>query len=241
MFSRGIERDEKVSVLFKRCKTLFTINKYIYAFKGYKDFIFDNFMMGCSKENNRKGYKKFMIITDVELYFKLRKTLVLNTFKVYIFLYSPLDLLSQLHNSIRWSSYILFKLVNFRLALLTLNAYISTLGGGYFLCRYMGQAESLAKLQMQVADYLDDPVLKAQCKVHLIYNRIARGKLKSAQNRINKLKQVALNFNDTSLMRMLVSAESYVRNVKRISHKLRSDDNPAKMTQGDYVRQIFVQ
>ena len=67
-----------------------------------------------------------------------------------------------------------FSLLDRQIALITLNAFVSTLGGGYFLCRRIEEAERMASYQHRVALWLGDPILASQCRIHLIYNCIQR-------------------------------------------------------------------
>jgi hypothetical protein len=88
--------------------------------------------------------------------------------------------------------------------LITANAYISTLGGGYFMCKQIGNAkvkcirpfiftgcatylfilterschpflQVMAKLQMAIAHGLGSRKLASQCRLHYAYNDIQVG------------------------------------------------------------------
>ncbi|KAF0698219.1 Aste57867_11146 [Aphanomyces stellatus] len=71
-------------------------------------------------------------------------------------------------------------------ALVTANAYISTLGGGYFLCRHLNQAKLMAQLQICVSQGLQDPILASKCRINMAYGAMAQGKFKRAQRIIQE-------------------------------------------------------
>ncbi|CAN0484781.1 unnamed protein product, partial [Ectocarpus sp. 8 AP-2014] len=65
--------------------------------------------------------------------------------------------------------------------LLNANAKLSTLGGGYFLTRQVGQAIRLALAQSEVATALGDLQLAGKCRVNVAYNYIWLGQYDEAQ------------------------------------------------------------
>ncbi|ETV91395.1 hypothetical protein H310_14065 [Aphanomyces invadans] len=73
------------------------------------------------------------------------------------------------------------RFTNAVVSLVTANAYISTLGGGYFLCRHLNQAKLMAQLQICVSQGLQDPILTSKCRINLAYGAMAQGKFKRAQ------------------------------------------------------------
>jgi hypothetical protein len=58
--------------------------------------------------------------------------------------------------------------LSMQISLITANAYISTLGGGHFLCKHLDSATAMAMRQHKVATNLGDPLLAAQCRIHLM-------------------------------------------------------------------------
>ena len=82
-------------------------------------------------------------------------------------------------STILWSQRIL-TLAHRRAGLTTLSAYISTLGGGYFLTRQLSVARGLARAQEQVAIDMGDVIQAAQCRLNLAYNLVQMGLYRSA-------------------------------------------------------------
>lgn len=54
----------------------------------------------------------------------------------------------------------------------TASAYVSTLGGGYFLCDYLGHAQRAALAQLRIAAISGDEKTVGRCLVHLAYSQI---------------------------------------------------------------------
>lgn len=54
----------------------------------------------------------------------------------------------------------------------TASAYVSTLGGGYFLCDYLGHAQRAALVQLRIAATSGDEKAVGRCLVHLAYSQI---------------------------------------------------------------------
>lgn len=61
------------------------------------------------------------------------------------------------------------------------NAYISTMGGGYFMCKRIGEARKMALLQAKVAAMSGDTQSLSTTAIHLIYNTIALGDFDEAE------------------------------------------------------------
>jgi hypothetical protein len=82
----------------------------------------------------------------------------------------------------------LVQLENTQIRLQTLNAYIATLGGGYFLCHYLSTAVQLARSQRQVALALGDETLAFKCTLNEAYNFIYSGHVSVALGLIRQVK-----------------------------------------------------
>lgn len=85
----------------------------------------------------------------------------------------------------------LVRLENLQIQLQSLNAYIATLGGGYFLCHYLSTAVCLARYQRQIAIQLNDIELAMKCTINEAYNYIHAGKIKKALKLIEDTKEWA--------------------------------------------------
>jgi hypothetical protein len=57
----------------------------------------------------------------------------------------------------------------------SLNGYVSTLGGGFFLCHHFRTAITLALRQMQLALFLDRPDLYLACCINVAYSHLYAG------------------------------------------------------------------
>jgi len=79
------------------------------------------------------------------------------------------------------------------LKLQTLNAYLSTMGGGYFLCRCLTISIQIARQQQRVALALGDLPLALKCIVNEAYNWIHVGKVKKARNILKWVEKFAHN------------------------------------------------
>ncbi|KAG7396888.1 hypothetical protein PHYBOEH_001578 [Phytophthora boehmeriae] len=84
-------------------------------------------------------------------------------------------------------------------ALVTANAYISTLGGGHFLCQHLDQSTLMAKLQIAISMGLHDPILESKCRVNLAYNALQLGRFKRAKKILRKEQEVAEQLDSTEL------------------------------------------
>lgn len=101
----------------------------------------------------------------------------------------------------------LVKLENMRIRLQSLNAYVATLGGGYFLCRYLTTAISLAKYQRKLALALGDCSLAMKCTVNEAYNYIHAGLIAQANALIKKTRIQAAERKDDLVLSMCRSAK----------------------------------
>ncbi|KAL4138181.1 hypothetical protein PRIC2_001688 [Phytophthora ramorum] len=110
------------------------------------------------------------------------------------------------------------KLVNAVVALVTANAYISTLGGGHFLCRHLNQSTLLAKLQIGISMGLQDPVLESKCRVNLMYNALQLGKFKRARRILRREERVAEQLDSSELRKVCHAATVYLDKMDRL-HK----------------------
>ncbi len=85
----------------------------------------------------------------------------------------------------------LVKLENLQIKLQSLNAYIATLGGGYFLCHFLSTAVCLARYQRRIALQLNDVNLAMKCTIHEAYNYIHAGMIQKALLLIRKTEKEA--------------------------------------------------
>lgn len=109
----------------------------------------------------------------------------------------------------------LVKLENIMLRLQSLNAFFSTLGGGYFLCRYLSIAVRLARSQRAIALSLGDRNLAARCTVNEAYNYIHAGKIKHALMLLKQVQAAAVDRDDELTISMCKSARLFAKRVRK--------------------------
>lgn len=143
----------------------------------------------------------------------------------------------ELHTGrMKLSSRLFIGLVKLKQSLTTASAWISTLGGGYYFCRNIKQAWSMASRQLAVATMLGNPVLCCQCRVHQIYLVMQCGYFSMAKQMILKERRFAkrVTNNNPSLVTMLRVAASYLKKIYANRHKIKEARHE------DFQRQAFV-
>ncbi|KAJ0409989.1 hypothetical protein ATCC90586_009666 [Pythium insidiosum] len=110
------------------------------------------------------------------------------------------------------------KFVHGVVALVTANAYISTLGGGHFLCLHLHQAKLMARLQIAISAGLNDPVLASKCRVNLAYNAMRAGKFRKARRILDEERRVVATEldNNEELEKICLAADVYLRKTIRL-------------------------
>ncbi|KAK1934564.1 hypothetical protein P3T76_011173 [Phytophthora citrophthora] len=134
------------------------------------------------------------------------------------------------------------RFVNAVVALVTANAYISTLGGGHFLCRHLNQSTLLAKLQIGISMGLKDPVLESKCRVNLMYNALQLGNFKRARRILKREALVAEQLDSSELRNVCHAANVYLDKMDRL-HKeevllYRKNGRPATLHDNFYRQRI---
>lgn len=77
-------------------------------------------------------------------------------------------------------------------SLISANAFVSTLGGGHFLCKQIDSSRRMAQRQIDIARRLGDTALVLRCSVHLVYNDIQAGNFEAAHLRVQDLREAAV-------------------------------------------------
>eukprot|EP00978_Attheya_sp_CCMP212_P027655 scaffold93167_cov37-Attheya_sp.AAC.1 len=113
---------------------------------------------------------------------------------------------------------------NVGVKLQTLNAFIATLGGGYFLCKQLSVAVELARRQRQVALAMNDVDLAARCTLNEAYNYIHAGEFEHAKLLLRIVSRHAKSRNDHLNILMCKSAKLFMKRVQRAS--LYEPDHP---------------
>ena len=110
----------------------------------------------------------------------------------------------------------LVRLENIMVRLQSCNAFVATLGGGYFLCRYLTMAVQLARWQRAIALSLGDRNLAGRCTVNEAYNYMHAGKLAHALQLIKKVKADAIERGDKLTVSMCKSARYFAKRVQKM-------------------------
>ncbi len=139
---------------------------------------------------------------------------------------------------------------NLHIKLQTLNAYIATHGGGYFLCRFLTTAVRLAQYQRKIALALDDIPLAMKCTINESYNYIHAGKIDHAKRLISAVEEEVehklkrLNGSTLStrsreykvILGMCQSAAWFAEKVEEAGLKEKNLEGGRQATNDDYFR-----
>ena len=132
--------------------------------------------------------------------------------------------------------------VNAVVALVTANAYVSTLGGGHFLCRHLNHSTLLAKLQIGISMGLQDPILESKCRVNLMYNALQLGNFKRAKRILRREELVAEQLESDELRKVCHAASVYLDKMDRLHEKqllvYRKNGRPATLHDNFYRQRI---
>lgn len=146
--------------------------------------------------------------------------------------YRPDPLLPLCWTSVRRA----VRFVNAVVSLVTANAFISTLGGGHFLCKHLDQAKLMAKIQIAVSVGLQDPILESKCRVNLAYGAMQGGRFRRAYRILERELVVAQELASDELEKICNAAKmyliktyrlhkEYLRNVAELGSNERLHDN----------------
>jgi len=106
--------------------------------------------------------------------------------------------------------------------------YLSTLGGGFFMCHHFTTAVAFAKEQQRIARYINDTSMAYKCMVNQAYNYIYAGKFKLAlillKDIEKSVRQDHPSENDV-ILKMCESARLFSRRVRKMSKKLAMEDD----------------
>ena len=125
---------------------------------------------------------------------------------------------------------------NLNIRLQTLNAFVATMGGGYFLCRFLSTAVRLAQYQRRIAVALNDVQLVMKCTINEAYNYIHAGKIDIAKVLIKTTKREAKKRKDDLIVEMCRSANWFATKVGEAALKEMELDNGRQATNDDFLR-----
>lgn len=123
--------------------------------------------------------------------------------------------------------------------LIALNAYVSTLGGGHYLCKHVEDAWALALRQQAISLALDDQELAGQCRIHLAYICMQMGKLREARRRLRLEDRFAIKIESNKLRAVVHAAEVYLTKLELREAELKN--MPEDKLRDEFYRQRFVQ
>lgn len=118
---------------------------------------------------------------------------------------------------VKWSGR-LVKLDNSFRVLGTKQAYASTLGGGYFMCRDTSHARRFAAMQLEAAATVGDPKLINGCLLHFFYISVQEGKFDDAKAILRHLRTFR---EDKGLQTALQAAKAHWRAVVKVARTAR--------------------
>ena len=95
----------------------------------------------------------------------------------------------------------------------TLSAYISTLGGGYFCCRYLHHSDYLAKLGKIIMDQIGDEGEAMRVRVNEAYGNIYKGDFKNAEGILIEVDIWAKGKGDKELRDIVKAARKFLKDV----------------------------
>jgi hypothetical protein len=116
--------------------------------------------------------------------------------------------------------------------MVTLNAWISTLGGGYFLCRHLETAVYMARKQRTLAVWMGDASTADKCTLNEAFNFIHTGSFSIAMTMIKAVELSSEARGDTLVINMCSSAKLFLKRVRRAAKFEGESDE----TKDDYQR-----
>ena len=129
----------------------------------------------------------------------------------------------------------------------SLAAYFATLGGGFFLCRHLQTALTLARQQQRMAVFLGDTGMYYRCLINQAYNYVYAGYFKVANKLIKQVQVLAtattVRKRDDVLIQMCASARLFSKRVRRARQTpvTKEQQQQSLMTKNDLYRIRMVQ
>ena len=139
--------------------------------------------------------------------------------KFEIIIFPPIHI-NQLGPEFAWTGR-LISWENIQIRLQSLNAFVSTLGGGYFLCHHLSTAITLARYQRWIAMQLNDLHLALRCTINEAYNYIHAGHFETALKMIHSIQRQARHIEDRLLWNVAHAAKLFAKKVRRVNRKLK--------------------
>ena len=97
----------------------------------------------------------------------------------------------------------------------TLTAWVSTLGGGYFLCRHLDTAVQLARQQRFLATWIGDETMADRCTINEAFNYIHAGQFQVASRLVSRVERSAARRGDQRTVRICEAAKLFSQRVEQ--------------------------
>jgi hypothetical protein len=125
----------------------------------------------------------------------------------------------------------------------SLAAYFATLGGGFFLCRHLQTALTLARQQQRMAVFLGDYGMYYRCLLNQAYNYIYAGHFQVANQLIAQVRVAATEVlkSDAVLLQMCASAKLFSKRVRKARQTPVTKEQQQQLTKDDLYRIRMVQ
>lgn len=125
----------------------------------------------------------------------------------------------------------------------SLAAYFATLGGGFFLCRHLQTALTLARQQQRMAVFLGDYGMYYRCLLNQAYNYIYSGYFQVANQLIAQVRVAATELlkSDAVLLQMCASARLFSKRVRKARQTPVTKEQQQQLTKDDLYRIRMVQ
>ncbi len=99
------------------------------------------------------------------------------------------------------------------------SAWISTLGGGHFLCRHVPQSLLLARLQVRIAESVGDLGGARRARLHFVYAAALTGRWAEGRRLLEREKRDAIAAGDVSFCDVAKAAQLYLRKTRMLARR----------------------
>lgn len=186
---------------------------YVSPFRVYP--LQDNTCLEFRHKSRRYLLRIFDGKSEVSL-FRLRPRLRVSTLQKKAVLYCPWTRLEEfVHPDLSFSNKMTF-LAAKSTVLASMSAYMSTLGGGFFLCNHVDEALEIAKKQVYIAYLMDDVSLWKRSHVHFVHIFIKMKKWKAARRALRVLRACESEWNDEVFSATLEAADCAYKEARGI-------------------------
>lgn len=119
---------------------------------------------------------------------------------------------------VAWTSRLAALTARFRAAEVG-SAWISTLGGGHFLCRHVPQSLLLARLQVRIAESVTDAGGARRARLHFVYAAVLTGRWREGKRILRREEAAAKAANDAGFVDMATAARLYLAKTRALAKR----------------------